>query len=124
MKHSEIINKGGDMKRKEAQKFNELINRMDLPEDVRWNLDMTGIDDTYEQYGALQDFEGIDLEKELAKAVRNTYIDCEYEDPEGEWRIVGVGYDQAYVINIQEGNINEGKQMAVPFEEVHHYLVP
>lgn len=122
MKHRDIINRGGDARRKEAQRFNEAIDRMDLPKDVKYNLDMTGVDDTYMMYGTLQDYEDIDLEKELAKAVRETYIDAEYEDPEGEWRVTEVDDEQAYVINVQAGNPNEGKEMAIPFEELHYYM--
>lgn len=45
-----------------------------------------------------------------------------YEDPEGIWEVTEVNGVGVTVKNIQEGNINEGKEFCVPFAEAMHYI--
>ena len=44
----------------------------------------------------------------------NVSIGSRYEDPEGEWEVVGRHDDMVEVECIQEGNINYGKRFMVP----------
>jgi len=45
-----------------------------------------------------------------------------YEDPEGIWEIVEVNGNEVVVQNVQEGNLNFGKQFSVTAEEAEYYL--
>ena len=47
-----------------------------------------------------------------------------YEDPEGVWEITNIYTldDAVSVRQIQDGNINYGKELTVPIEEVKYYL--
>lgn len=45
-----------------------------------------------------------------------------YEDPEGIWEVIEVDGEEVTVKNIQEGNINEGKEFVVSLEEACYYL--
>lgn len=45
-----------------------------------------------------------------------------YEDPEGIWEIVEVNGNEVVIQNVQEGNLNFGKQFSVTAEEAEYYL--
>lgn len=46
----------------------------------------------------------------------------QYEDPEGIWEVIEVDGDEVTVKNIQEGNINEGKEFCVDYDEAKYYI--
>ena len=45
-----------------------------------------------------------------------------YEDPEGIWEVIEIKGEDVTIKNIQEENLNYGKEFLVPAEEVEYYL--
>lgn len=54
-------------------------------------------------------------------AAHEITLDVIYDDPEGTWKVLDITDNFATVIQIQNNNLNYGREFVVPFDEVKYY---